>query len=248
VSQPSDVSVPDLAGADYRDVLRWFHGHLQPSRYFEIGTLTGATLGLANCPSLAVDPMFQLDASGFLGRKSQCSLYQLTSDKFFASFDPSAILGGKIDLAFLDGMHRCEFLLRDFTNTEKYCHKNSVIIFHDCVPVETSIAERTPGLPTVRAHRNGMWAGDVWRVVLALQHYRPDLKIHVFDAAPTGLVAITNLNSRSEKLQTDYFDVVDSMLNLDLETIGISNYFKQINLLSTDNINTPEKMTKYFWL
>ena len=58
----------------------------------------------------------------------------MTSDEFFAKFDPRDALGSKIDLAFLDGQHLFEYVLRDFMNTEAVCEENSFILLHDCSP------------------------------------------------------------------------------------------------------------------
>src|SRR5689334_19647475 len=102
-----------VSGPQYYAFLAQMHRVLNPSTYFEIGTQTGRTLQLAQCRSIAVDPVFQL-ATDTMGQKPACFMYQLTSDAFFDAHNPSAIFGAPIDLAFLDGMHRAEFLLRDF--------------------------------------------------------------------------------------------------------------------------------------
>jgi hypothetical protein len=242
-------SLPDLVGKDYREVLRWFHRYLDPATYFEIGTLDGATLRLASCASLAVDPEFKILNVDIVGKKPFCALHQLTSDKFFELNDPSRILGRSIDLAFLDGMHRCEFLLRDFTNTERFCRKNSIIILHDCIPVEGPMAERSFGArPPIEPHRQGMWAGDVWRTVVALKRHRPDLSIVALDAPPTGLICITNLDPASSTITERYATMVREMLDETLENGNLSAYMDSLDIKSTSTVNTHEKMTRYFWL
>jgi hypothetical protein len=177
-----------------------------------------------------------------------CALFRVTSDNFFADHDPTAILGRPIDLAFLDGMHRCEFLLRDFANTERHCRANSVIIMHDCVPVELAIAERNPGAATIEPHRKDWWTGDVWRTLLVLKKHRKDLKITVVDAQPTGLVCITNLNPGSSQLKDDYSDLVAEMFSTSLSEWGLRNFFSLINLESTDVLATSEQITARFWM
>ena len=54
-----------------------------------------------------------------IGTKPICAIYRATSDDYFARFNPQAALGATVELAFLDGMHLCEFLLRDFLNVER---------------------------------------------------------------------------------------------------------------------------------
>src|SRR5205823_2507080 len=149
-----------------------------PKSYLEIGTASGDSLRLASCPSIAVDPNFTI-GSDVLLNKSACALFRMSSDAFFAEYKPDVILGRPIELVFLDGMHRCEFLLRDFANVERYCRRNSIIVMHDCVPVELSIAERNPGGAALEAHRCGWWAGDVWRTLLILKEHRSDLSFTV---------------------------------------------------------------------
>jgi hypothetical protein len=249
MDQQTVLSHPDLTGTDYRSVLTWFHRGLTPSSYFEIGTLDGKTLELAHCKSLAVDPNFIIAGADVMANKPLCLLYQMTSDAFFDTFDPVRLLDDRIRFAFLDGMHRCEFLLRDFMNTERSCVTNSVIAMHDCIPVETAMAERVPFcVPAIAPHRAQWWTGDVWRTVMALKHFRPDLAIYPFDAHPTGLVCITNLNPTSRVLFDRYEEIRDYMFSLDLNHIGIDKYFNSIGVRSTALIEGHENLTKYFWV
>jgi hypothetical protein len=127
--------LPDLAGESYRDTLIKLHHELSPAAYLEIGTLTGGTLALSRSPSIAIDPKFQI-TSEVIGEKSVCLFYQLESDTFFRDYTPKALLGSALDFTFLDGMHRCEFLLRDFMNAERHSAPFGVIALHDCIPVE----------------------------------------------------------------------------------------------------------------
>jgi hypothetical protein len=128
------------------------HEWLAPASHFEIGTESGASLSNAKCATIAVDPKFHLGTRDCVGSKPFCALYQMRSDTFLRRHDPSRMFHGPIDLAFLDGMHYCEYLLRDFANTERHCRRNSVIAMHDCVPVDLAIASRA-GAPTIEAHR-----------------------------------------------------------------------------------------------
>jgi hypothetical protein len=234
------VSVPDHQGTPYINILMRMHEWLAPTSYFEIGTETGASLSIANCAAVAVDPNFSLGTRDFVGKKPFCALYQMPSDTFFRSHDPARIFDGPIDLAFLDGMHYCEYLLRDFANTERHCRRNSVIAMHDCVPVELTLADR--------AGRDDCWAGDVWRTLLALRKHRPDLAFTVVDSYQTGLALVTNLDPGSTVLVDDYAAIVREMMCLSLEQIGFKNLFSMIGLEPASVIETKEKMGQRFWL
>jgi hypothetical protein len=246
-SERNTDSVPDHKGAYYTDVLAHLHQWLMPTSYFEIGTGTGESLSIANCASVAVDPYFALETKDFIGKKPFCGLYSMTSDAFFRSHDPTRIFDGSVDLAFLDGMHYCEYLLRDFANTEGYCRRNSVIVMHDCVPVDLSIADRV-GAPPIAEHRKDWWAGDVWRMLLVLRKHRPDLALTVVDSAPTGLSLATNLDPQSTLLNDNYEAIVDEMMSLSLEQIGFEGFFAAIGLEPTSVIDTREKMAERFSL
>src|SRR6185312_8777541 len=185
--------VPAHAGCTYTEFIFRLHQYLRPKTYLEIGTLTGSTLGLSNSRSIAVDTEFRIERN-IVGNKSVCLLFQMTSDNFFAQHNPQSLLGSPIDLAFLDGMHWFEFLLRDFMNTEAHCRNNSIILLHDCLPTDSYVGRRNPAdasLSHLTSHQE-WWAGDSWKAVVLIKKYRPDLEVYCFDASPTGLVAITN--------------------------------------------------------
>jgi hypothetical protein len=240
--------VRDHAGDPYLKVLERFHIHLQPNTYFEVGCDRGASLALAQCASLAVDPQPRLDGVSVIGSKPVFTLCRKTSDAFFAAHDPKTMLGGPIDMAFLDGMHWCEFLLRDFINTERHCRRNSVILLHDCLPVEQPMAERVFTGTSIRGHHSQSWAGDVWRTALLLKRRRPDLQIDSYDSGPTGLVCITNLDPRSTLLSDNYALYVQEMLAENLDTMGIDALFAAMQVESTATIQDRQGISKRYWL
>jgi hypothetical protein len=240
--------VPDHPGDHYLTVLARLHAHLKPATYLEIGCDTGASMALARCAALAIDPAPRIRAEGAIGTKPLFALYQMTSDAFFARHDPTTVFGGPIDMAFLDGMHWCEFLLRDFINTERHCRANSVIVLHDCLPVEQPMAERKPTGTSIRNHHIHSWTGDVWRTALLLKRRRPDLQITAYDAGPTGLVCITNLSPSSVTLSADYASCVAEMMSESLDGIGIEALFAQLDVESTAAIGDHETISSRFWL
>lgn len=231
--------VPDHTGESYRQTLLRLHQEISPATYLEIGTLNGGTLALSRSASIAIDPEFQIDTE-VIGDKPVCLFFQIASDKFFSDYNPAALLGKSVDFSFLDGMHHCEFLLRDFMNAERNASADGVIALHDCIPVEIPMTDRTQnGTPPVAAHRGGWWTGDVWRTLLALKRRRPDLKILSLDAAPTGLVLISGLDPSSTILNDLYDLVVEEMLAMDLETMTVAGFLREIDLVSTKDYEAP---------
>lgn len=245
-------SLPDFAGHGYLQVLQTLHEVLQPRNYLEIGSLTGASLALAECASLAVDPRFQFEDAAVVRRivsKPCLMLFRMASDRFFQQHDPAALLGDRVQFAFLDGMHRCEFLLRDFINTERHCARNSIIVLHDCVPVEEPMTDRYyMARPAIEPHRKHWWAGDVWRTARLLRRMRPDLSFTTLDAPPTGVVLITNLDPGSQALSNRYDEHVRTMLSWSLTEIGLWQHAAEMQVESTRDYVTSEQLTTRFWL
>lgn len=195
----------ELPGDDYLHVLRCVHNYLQPQTYLEIGVFKGDTLKLA-APStrvLGIDPAPQLeDAPG-----ANIRIFANTSDDFFARHDPIVEFDNeRVDMALIDGMHRFEFALRDFMNIERSCHSRSVIFVHDCYPLDEPSSQRdqTPNF----------WSGDVWRMLILLLKYRPDLSIHTVAAEPTGLGLIINTDPDSRFIADNYARLVEEGMQL----------------------------------
>ncbi len=246
---PRETFVADLAGELYTDVLRRFHEVLCPQTYLEIGCYSGDSLAMARGKAIAVDPSFA-NLTNVFANKTACHFYQTTSDAFFRDHDPRQILGGDIEMAFLDGMHVYEFLLRDFINTERACRRNSVIIAHDCLPVDVYITDRANDVE--RRHRLSTkpdwWAGDVWKLLPILKKYRPDLAVLALDAPPTGLVTVTNLDPSSHVLEDNYYKICAEFADVQLLDFGISRLFNEAEVRSTRDFATLEDMAKKFWI
>jgi predicted O-methyltransferase YrrM len=181
------------------EFLTALHELLQPRTYLEIGVQHGWSLQLARSGTRAVgidpSPQLHVDVGG-------ATVVADTSDGFFAR-DPDHIdhlLGGSIDLAFIDGMHLYEFALRDFINAERWAHPHGVVVFDDVLP-------RNQG-EAARAQCPGDWTGDVWRVELILRRWRPDLHIRLVDTQPTGVLVAYGLNPAGGELAAAYDDII----------------------------------------
>lgn len=208
-------------GRNYLDFLSEMHAGLAPAWYLEIGTNTGLSLARSRTRSIAVDPEFKINQNVF-GNKPEVHLFQKTSDAFFADGHIAA-LGAKIDLAFLDGLHWYEFLLRDFINTEYHVTEGAYAVLHDCIPWTSEMVDRDYTKFVGKA-----WTGDVWKVVPILQKYRPDLQLRVFDAKPSGLVVITGMDPANRILADHYDEIISEFDGYNdlagyLDTLPIEN-------------------------
>jgi hypothetical protein len=239
ITPDAPFSRPRHEGAGYLKLLRRLHALQRPRTYLEIGTAAGKTLAIARCPSIAIDPRFRLDRDvlqGKPGGKAACHLFEMTSDAFFAAQKPTALFGGPVDLAFIDGMHRFEFALRDFMNIEPHCRPDSLIVLHDCLPVDEHMARRDPRdrSRAADAQYPNAWAGDTWKALWILQRYRPDLRIFAFDAPPSGLVVVTCLDPASTLLKQRYEEVVGAASAIDL-----ASFYAGLAILPTAALRRP---------
>jgi hypothetical protein len=245
-------------GMHYLDVISSINTVLKPGNYLEIGTHDGASLRRISCTSIAIDPKFVID-SDVIGTKPACFSFQMTSDAFFEKHDPKSLLGGPVKLAFLDGMHRFEFLLRDFINVERHCVPNSLIMLHDCFPLNLAMTERIynpktrPGIERVKSKEDYKrpafwWTGDVWKVLWILQKYRPEIiRIHL-DAAPTGLSLLTGLDPQSTVLADNFFHIVHEYGAMALSDETLNEHYEKFKLWSADAVATESQLTRCFWL
>jgi hypothetical protein len=194
-------------GVQYIQFLKFLAERQTPSSYLEIGTRNGESAAQVDYDMICIDPNFALTFN-VIKRRGRSLMFQTTSDAFFADNDVRQFFPQGLDMAFLDGMHLYEFLLRDFMNTEKYCHANSVVLMHDCLPFKKEI--------TNRVQTPGAWTGDVWKVIAILKKYRPDVNVTFFECPPTGLVSCSNLDPTSTVLSDSYDQIVAEFANAEL--------------------------------
>lgn len=199
-----------MPGPDYIDILGYLHDLRQPKSYVEIGVEFGTTLTLVKPPTkvIGIDPAPQIEGS----LAENISLYDCTSDDFFAGNDLNSLLESPFDLAFIDGLHFFEQVLRDFINLEKYAGPDSLILIHDCLPLDRRTASRT--------RTTQFWSGDVWKIVPCLKRERPDLSLFTIPAYPTGLCLVGGLDPGSELLGKNYELIVNRYLALEYDAIG----------------------------
>lgn len=137
----------------------------------------------------------------------------LASDEFFERYDAQDFFGDiPLDLGFIDGMHLFEYALRDFIHMEKWCGKDSVVLVHDCYPRDE--------LTAARARTTSYWTGDVWKLVLCLKEFRPDLRVSTVNVPPSGLGVITGLDPTSTVLESEYTKICDRFVGLEYSAVS----------------------------
>lgn len=228
-------------GETYLRTLAGVHAAFRPRTYLEIGVADGATLELASCASVGVDPAFRIERD-VRRDKPLCRLESMTSDAFFKAHDPAALLGGPVDLAFIDGFHRFDFVLRDFINTERSCRRASRVLIHDAVPRDAHMTRPMDQLGTNRPTRYpDHWTGDVWKIVPILRAHRPDLELVCLDAVPTGLVACARLDPTSRVLSDRYDAIVAEWREVELGAYGLERLLADCALRSASEWRTGLK-------
>jgi predicted O-methyltransferase YrrM len=176
----------------YLEVLRDLHEMIQPHLYLEIGVRQGFSLSLARGSAVGIDPDPHPDLQL---ANPEARLFRCTSDDFFF-FHSKHALAGPAQLAFIDGMHLAEFVLRDFMNVERCMSAEGVIVIDDVLPNHPVQARRERG--------SQVWTGDVWRFAERLAELRPKLRLTWLDTDPSGLLVISGLNPADRTLWSDY--------------------------------------------
>jgi hypothetical protein len=210
-------------GMHYYTFLRHAHAKIKPKWYLEIGTCKGKSLASVKCASVAIDPVFQLQVPVHVD-KPLLLLLQAASDDAFAS-EIFTGLDAKFDIAFLDGMHRFEYLLRDIINAERNMARNGTIFLHDTAPFNFEMTARTQ-IP-------GPWTGDVWKLLPILAEYRPDLIVDHLDCRPTGVAMIRGDWGINKSLEINYEAIVSRYMSVTLEQFGAKRYYKEHSMFSS---------------
>jgi hypothetical protein len=177
-------------GPAYYQVLATIHAHLRPANYVEIGVDQGISLAqaLPQTRCIGVDPEPKIDRA-----LPNAEIHELTSDEFFARHDLGELLGGPVALAFIDGLHLFEQVLTDFINLEAHAGPDTVVLLHDCIPLDEATASRE--------RTTDFYSGDVWKATMALKQHRPELEMAIVPTLPTGLCMVRGLDSDGRGLE-----------------------------------------------
>jgi predicted O-methyltransferase YrrM len=189
-----------FAGPGYLDVLSGLHEQLKPKTYVEIGVHTGGSMSraLPETISIGIDPAPVIKEE----LTQNTRIFELTSDDFFAKHDLAKEMGSPtFDLAFIDGLHLWEQALKDFINLERFAGPQSVVVLHDCLPLDDVTSQRI--------RDSIFYSGDVWKLAACLKTSRPDLRMAMVAAAPTGVCLVTRLNPKDVSLKENFDSLFD---------------------------------------
>ena len=213
-----------MPGDDYLRWLERFYAAREPESVIEIGVFQGASLALLRPPTIAigVDP----NPTVLSPLRTETHIFAETSDEFFARGRARALLGPRaLSVGFIDGLHLFEQALRDFIGLEALCDERSVIIMHDTVPLDEATQTRT--------RETVFHTGDVWKAVLCLKTYRPDLDVFTVATAPTGLTIVRGLDPASRVLAERYDEAVARFIDAPFSSIA-SDLCGALNVVHND--------------
>jgi hypothetical protein len=217
----ADLRMP---GEHYYAWLERFYTLLSPKTVLEIGINDGASLARVRASTIAigVDPNPTVDYP----LSAETHIFPETSNEFFDRGGADAALAGnRLDVGFIDGLHLYEQALRDFIHLEAYCGPRSVILIHDTVPLDEATQSRSSN---TQFH-----TGDVWKIVLCLKHYRPDLDIFTIATPWTGLTVVTGFNVESRVFADSYEEAVSRFVNKPFSDIE-SNLESELNMVANE--------------
>lgn len=174
-----------LPGGSYLDRLSEIHEFLRPNIYLEIGVFRGDSISLARPPTQA----FGIDPEPSLMKpcRAETRIHPWKSDHFFLQNERRRLIPRRVDFAFIDGLHEFMQVVRDLWNVERLCHPNSIIAFHDTLPLDRESAAKT--------RTTGYWTGDVWKIIPFLMSERTDLRIVTVKAPPSGLTLVAGFGT-----------------------------------------------------
>ena len=192
-------------------------GAFHSTNYLEIGIENGYTMTHVNIAhKVGVDP----DPKTNIGE-----IYTMTSDEYFKQIkqDKNIIY----DTIFIDGLHHCENVLRDFSNSINVLSDNGKIYIDDILPInyreQLKIPENHYFEKGVVKYKEE-WTGDVWKFIYYLLKHYNDKILYSFYNHPNhrGVIAIA-INPEIN---------VKTFIDISEETYNIMNgynYFEDFN-------------------
>ena len=213
-----------MPGDNYEVWLERLYGFLAPETVIEIGVFQGRSLARVHPPTVAIgiDP----NPTVAFPLKTETHIFTENSDEFFAAGRFEKLLAGRqLSVGFIDGLHLFEQSLRDFIHLEGCCGPRSAILFHDTVPLDAPTQSRT--------RETQFHTGDVWKTILCLKHYRPDLDIFTIATQPTGLTVVTGLDPTSRVLVDRYDEAVARFIDTSFSAVEC-NLETMLNVVPND--------------
>ncbi|NVK53914.1 MAG: class I SAM-dependent methyltransferase [Flavobacteriaceae bacterium] len=225
------------------NLINFLLAKIRSSSYLEIGVRDGKTISKIKAKfKVGVDPAYQLKKELVLKelfKLNDFKLFKLTSDNFFVNKAKKVFPNG-IDVVFVDGLHNYDQSLRDVLNSLKFLNQNGFIVLHDCnpkgaaqaYPIKESYAEVVAQLQNGGIEGwTGEWNGDVWKTIVHLRTFNPDLKVITIDS-DQGLGVITFgknedlLKIKKEELLNANFDFLEENRNELLGLLSVVDFLE----------------------
>src|SRR5205823_3201985 len=132
-------------------------------------------------------------------------LLRSTSDDAFAVLAEHKLLGDrKSDIAFVDGLHHSDAVLRDIANCARFSREGALIFVHDVFP-ENEIQASRQEIP-------GTWMGDVYKVVpIIWRHLGWVETLLVNDIPPSGMFILRITGDIHDAIFSQYDVLVTAM-------------------------------------
>jgi len=218
---------PMPGGDSARRINRLLAGMPDARAYLEIGLATGTTLESVEAPlRWGVDPRPQFDVRRL---PPGVHVHVGTSDEFFEQLPFQET---QFDLVFLDGLHTFRQTYRDLINSFRLFPK-AIILMDDVVPVDEASA--IPDYDAaIKAHRRlglsrspHIWQGDVFRVLLTLRSYHPELKYCTIEGPhnPQALIWNSQDSTRVEGKGDSELRSIEAIKYGNVFDQGIPEYF-----------------------
>lgn len=171
---------------------------LNAKTYLEIGVHEGSVFKQVIADSLtckiAVDPIRHEKMNNL---QSNEHFFQKTSDDFFLDDAQIILKDQSIDIAFIDGLHEFNQVIRDFYNVEKYMSDDGIIIIHDCNPLKE--------INQIDRPQDQVWNGDVWKLPFYIISKRSDLHFKTLNC-DHGIGIVYGFNKKTCK-ELDFSEV-----------------------------------------
>lgn len=220
------ISRNQLSDISYKDILRQIFITYEYENYLEIGTNVGNSMRFAKNHCIGVDPNF-IVKQDIITDKKTLSLYQTPSDDFFEQYAPKIYGESKIDLAFIDGLHVSDQVIRDFHNVMRYSYDKTVVLLHDVIPrtYETSLKNRT----------TRFWTGDVWRACQVIMDAYTNMNFVYINCPPSGLLMVWHKNGTMQSPENiDCKSLENQAMNL--QDREVSHFLESINYCESSQI------------
>lgn len=182
-------------------------------KYLEIGTENGYTFrNVKFTDKIGVDPDPKYMDQNIMIK---------TSDDYFNCIDSSYNIPFYRDVFFIDGMHLCDYVIKDYNNCIRYLNDNGIIFIDDIIPINHDEQLR---IPNKHYYENNIlkygepWTGDVWKFIyFILSNYEERIEFKVFHNYYYRGIAMIKLK--------EIFQINEVFIN----EIKNYDYFKEIN-------------------